>query len=396
MPDQLTGHILQWNAKSTFAIKLHFNLDNAYDNCFMSQVLRPSFNFHFILGKNGTQIPTLSERTRLRAGEPEEAAAPEAERTFVDIEYTEGGETKTQRWFHEQPTAIAQDARTAERFPASLNVPLQDVQTPFKMFLFAALPPKFVAGCVAYFNTRGKLGRPGHSFAHRECTTGEIVKWFCIILTLCLYPGDPVAEMWHDKMMESDLLGPPCLGQYGICKNRHELFMSLFSKLYDESELLPDSHNKDDKWRFCDFWMRMFNEHMAIIIKASWLLAPDEGMSPWDAEAGPNPDQIPHSSFVPRKPKDVGGEIKMTMDGVSGVLLFCEVMKGAASHGGLEYADDWSYTQAMNLRLSKQWHVTAANKNPNRVYMADSHFSGVDEVECMLLKVLLLLLISLY
>ena len=64
-------------------------------------------------------------------------------------------------------------------------------------------------------------------------------------------------------------------------------------------------------------------------------------------------------------------------------------MKGAAPHADLEFADEWSYTQAMNLRLSKQWHTS------NRVYMADSHFMGVDDVECLLLKVQSILMLLL-
>ena len=32
MPDNLTGHILQWNSKAAFSIRLHFNFDDQYDS----------------------------------------------------------------------------------------------------------------------------------------------------------------------------------------------------------------------------------------------------------------------------------------------------------------------------------------------------------------------------
>eukprot|EP00965_Chrysotila_dentata_P038743 1287172-Pleurochrysis_carterae.AAC.1 len=55
-------------------------------------------------------------------------------------------------------------------------------------------------------------------------------------------------------------------------------------------------------------------------------------------------------------------------------------MEGKAAHAGQMYADEWSCTQALNLRLSESLHGSW------RVWGADAHSTSVDDVGCMLLK----------
>eukprot|EP00965_Chrysotila_dentata_P127850 4227957-Pleurochrysis_carterae.AAC.1 len=69
--------------------------------------------------------------------------------------------------------AVRVDARTGERFPARLNVPLMHVNTPFRMFLNAALPMDLVSAMVKYMNQR--LHEEDHS--HRKTTVGEIIQF---------------------------------------------------------------------------------------------------------------------------------------------------------------------------------------------------------------------------
>ena len=130
---------------------------------------------------------------------------------------------------------------------------------------------------------------------------------------------------------------------------------------------------------------------MPKILVPGWLFGPDEGMSAWDALAGDTPTDIPHLSFEPRKPKNTGAEVTMMMEGTCGMCIKGEVLKGAAANPHLKYADDWSYTCAMHLRLADDWlpdDVLRPNEpEAERVYGADSHFMGVDEVECLLFEV---------
>ena len=350
----------------------------------LATVLRPTCDFKFVVGANGKSIPKLSERTRLREGAAVQDAEDEGPPRTIDIVYTERGVEKVQVWTYEKPDAIKVDARKGERFKPKINVLPSEYNTPYKMFQNVCLPPDLVNGFVLFANTTGQLGKPLCDTLHRSLMPGEAMKFFMYIIALCLYPGDPIEEMWSEGSSADHIISGAGLGQWGLSKNRFVLLWGCWGKLYPLSELEQDTSNTDP-WRFSDFWLRCFNTHMARTIVPGFSLAPDEGMSPWDAVEGDWPFDIPYSTFEPRKPKHIGAELKMMMEGQCGMCLLAEVLKGAASNATAKYADEWSYTCAMNLRLSDPW-IHSPN-GPERVYMADSHFGGVDEAECLLIKV---------
>ena len=93
------------------------------------------------------------------------------------------------------------------------------------------------------------------------------------------------------------------------------------------------------------------------------------------------PHHIPSKAFVPRKPQPIGGEHKCTADGECGAIMRIEYMEGEDAHAAQEYYEDWGYTSALNLRLSKPY------RRDNPIYLGDAHFIGVDELECLLLNV---------
>ena len=383
LPTLLQGHFLQWSNRESNVCRMHFNVDGEYENLALATVLRPECNFQFIAGRNGKSIPRLSERTRLRAGA---AADPQDDAPLqtVDIPYKEGGLDKVQTWTYQKPDAIKVDARKGDRIKPKLNVMPSEYNTPYKMFQNVMLPPDLVNGFVLYANSTGQLGKPLCDQLHSSLTPGEAMKFFMYIIALCLYPGDPIDEMWSERGSADHIINGAGLGQWGISKNRFLLLWTAFGQLHPQSELEPDTSNTDP-WRFSDFWLRCFNDHMSRIIVPGFSLAPDEGMCPWDAPAGDRPGDIPHSTFEPRKPKNIGAELKMTMEGQCGVCVLAEVLKGADFNATAKYTDEWSYTCAMNLRLADPW--IHSPRGPERVYMADSHFGGVDEAECLLIKV---------
>ena len=99
-----------------------------------------------------------------------------------------------------------------------------------------------------------------------------------------------------------------------------------------------------------------------------------------------NHTDIPISSFVPRKPKDTGGEIKMLTDGTTGVTLRLEHDVGKELNPSQKFVSDWehsaqAFTIAQNLRLLEPYFKS------NRTYGADSWFMGVSEVEALLQQV---------
>ena len=380
----LQGHFMQWSSREGNVCRMFFMVDNEYENLALATVLRPTCNFQFIVGVKGKSIPKLSERTRLREGEAADTEDEAGPPRTVDIAYTENGVDKVQTWTYEKPDAIKADTRKGERFKPKMNALASEYNTPFKMFQNVMLPPDFINGFVMYANTTGQLGKPFCDPLHGSLTYGEAMKFFMYIIALCLYPGDPIDQMWAEGRSAISIVSGAGLGQWGISKNRFVLLWACYGRLYPLSELEPDTSNTDP-WRFSDFWLRCFNQHMSRVVVPGWSLAPDEGMCPWDAPAGDRSFDIPHSTFEPRKPKNIGAELKMTMEGQSGICLRAEVLKGAAFNSTAKYRDEWNYTCAMNLRLADPWIHSPSG--PERVFMADSHFGGVDEAECLLIKV---------
>ena len=83
-----------------------------------------------------------------------------------------------------------------------------------------------------------------------------------------------------------------------------------------------------------------------------------------------------------RKPEPVSKELKDTADALSGAIVLLEIMRPASDHANQEFADRFTYTSALNLRLTKQWHEVAPNRG-RRIYVADAHFGSVDDAEIM-------------
>lgn len=73
----------------------------------------------------------------------------------ISVPYKEGALEKVQVWTVEpNPEAISVDARKEPRHKASLNRRAQDVDTPYKMWRNAMLPPLLLDNVVKYFNLR--------------------------------------------------------------------------------------------------------------------------------------------------------------------------------------------------------------------------------------------------
>ena len=121
------------------------------------------------------------------------------------------------------------------------------------------------------------------------------------------------------------------------------------------------------------------------IFEPSWLLCPDESMIPRTDE-GVLPHQLPFLSHVPRKPKDLGAEIKDTADGECGAIIRVEfALKYKRDRDQPQvvppFEADWGATTAQCLRLVLPWLHTG------RCFGADAHFIGVTPCEGMLLNV---------
>ena len=181
--------------------------------------------------------------------------------------------------------------------------------------------------------------------------------------------------MWQTKMKPDDLVPPPALGVlHGMSERR-------WLKLRAASHFGPVP-TPEDRWAFIRPIEDSFNSHMARIYTPGWLLAPDESMDPWLGPEGPGPDKIPRRSFVRRKPKPLGAEVKACGDATTGILIRNETCCGKETHEHLEFfrKPDRPHTTATTMRLVSPW------LGEGRVTAGDSWFAGMKTVVAFMEK----------
>jgi hypothetical protein len=75
-----------------------------------------------------------------------------------------------------------------------------------------------------------------------------------------------------------------------------------------------------------DVWIRGFNKNRRTEIEVGTDLTPDEMMFEWTGQVGPG--GIPFLSFIERKPKPLGSELKSICEGHFGMCMYIELQKG--------------------------------------------------------------------
>ena len=198
LPDAVEGKVLQWANKERITLRINWlETDGTwkYDTDDLHTLL--AHGLKLIKGPRGEALH-LRGAARLEA----EAAAP---KRTIDVPYEDGAISKVQTWTVEpNPEAITVDVRTAPHFRATLNRRAEDIDTPYKMWRNAMLPPKLVDNLVANFNLRldGKKRRT------RKTTKGEVVRFLSYLPALSLHPGTPVKKAWQ-QITGAKAIGPP-------------------------------------------------------------------------------------------------------------------------------------------------------------------------------------------
>jgi hypothetical protein len=128
---------------------------------------------------------------------------------------------------------------------------------------------------------------------------------------------------------------------------------------------------RNNPWVPIDSFVEAFNKRREKIIKPGRELIIDESMSWWlGADGEIVYGGMPHVSFVKRKPRPNGAEMKTTADVQSGVMLYIEIQKGKQQNNTADFADKYQHHVALSLRLSKPWH------NTGRIVNGDAAFSS--------------------
>ena len=362
LPDVVKGKVLQWQNRERIQLRINWlETDGSwkYDTEDLHMLL--AHGFKLTVGPRGE---ALLLRGAARA--EEEAAAP---KQTIDVPYKQGALDKVQTWNIEpNPEAITTDARTAPRFRATINRRPEDIDTPYKMWRNAMLPPKLLDNTISAFNLR----LDGSTRRSRKTTKGEVIRFYGYLAALAMHPGVPREKAWQQRA-GSKQIGPPlAMGTHGMSKDRFDVLLALAGQIYP---LNQNDIDVDNPWRFSEMPVDVFNEHMPTVISPGWNIGPDESGSAWRGKEGTEPHECPHVSCIERKPEPLCCELVDFACADSQCIMGMEINKGKEGMAHAKYTDQYSATVATNLRLSEKYHHT------QRTWGGDSWFTGLSELE---------------
>ena len=91
---------------------------------------------------------------------------------------------------------------------------------------------------------------------------------------------------------------------------------------------------------------------------------------------------LPHLSYIKRKPKPLGTELKSVCEGTMGICINIEIQKGKIAMARKKWAKDYGAVTACTLRLLDQLDISEIGEvsPPRRCVFADSWFASVATV----------------
>ena len=113
-----------------------------------------------------------------------------------------------------------------------------------------------------------------------------------------------------------------------------------------------------DKWAPVHRLIEGFNQCRVEKLYPGWQLCVDEFVTSWRGKDGDFcSDGMPHVTWIERKPKVVGCELKDCGNADTKAILQLEIQEGADVMGSKEYMAEYKLVgTAQLLRLTKPWH----------------------------------------
>ena len=133
-------------------------------------------------------------------------------------------------------------------------------------------------------------------------------------------------------------------------------------------------------WAQIDPWVDGFNAARLREVRPGSKLTPDESMFEWRGKSGHG--GLPHLSYIKRKPKPLGTELKSVCEGTMGMCVYIEIQKGKVAMGQKKWCNCYSATTACTLRLCDALSLNELHEVPPlaRCIYADSWFASVKTV----------------
>ena len=180
-------------------------------------------------------------------------------------------------------------------------------------------------------------------------------------------------DLWATKRV--GMMPPPDFGRQ-LSLDRFQRIQRYWGRgLPEERRAL-----KQNPWAQIDPWVRGFNAARLREIKVGSCLTPDEMMFEWRGKSGYG--GLPHMSYIKRKPKPLGTELKSVCEGTMGICVHLEIQKGKIAMARKKYHSQYGASTACTVRLCAALKLSDANEVPPlaRCVFADSWFASVKTV----------------
>jgi len=178
-------------------------------------------------------------------------------------------------------------------------------------------------------------------------TIGEYVVWHGLFIaaSLCAQSG---RGLWDAPKRLGRFRSSPEFGQY-MNRHRFEAIKASFLAAF------AGSQSELDTWWQIRPLIERFNNNRRETVRMSEVQVPDEAMSPIQPRTSATAD-LDHLSFVERKPKKLGTEVKCICDGISGIMRFLEIQEGKARMATKKHRRNHGAATAQALRLIEGNH----------------------------------------
>ena len=208
---------------------------------------------------------------------------------------------------------------------------------------------------------------------YRPVTTKELIASLGCLLALSYGVMDTTAEEWGVPSGD-DLVQPLNMhARSGISLNR----FNAISKMITATKAPSTEHEKNDRHYDYRPLVDGFNDHYDAHFYPSWGVCIDESMFHWFGQG------LPHMSFLPRKPKALGTEMKTLCDYACGLLFRMEIQESKGAMEGLlktakeKFGSGVTKTTASVMRLTEKLHRQTGPSGRRRVVIRDSWFASV-------------------
>ena len=142
------------------------------------------------------------------------------------------------------------------------------------------------------------------------------------------------------------LSGAPNMKRF-MAENRFENLKRVLPWVFADSTGSP----LGDPWYRARGGINGFNENRARTILKSNVIVPDESMIAWEPQTTKT-GGLPNISYIKRKPKPLGTELKDVADGRSGLLVWLEIQEGKTRMGGKPYVKALGANAACAMRAA--------------------------------------------